>query len=325
MVKLDFSWGNPYFLLEILDSEYRQTLAPYNIKKMSYAPDIGMEKLVKMTREVIKHTSGLEYKYVIITNGATQAISSILKYYRHGGRKDFVITNEFTFPFYPDMIKNCGLRHVKAEDPFNRRIPLGYAGSPVWLIDSPSNPEGKVFKTDPISGGYKDVIWDAVYHNRIYSNRLSEWPFHEIMVGSYSKLLGVTGARIGFIATDNDFLAQNLTNYSLIDTATISVPSQSMIIDILSNIDLDIFMNLGRRSLDLNRENFQKIEYLFDGQEVKDIGMFYFVKPEKKALEILDDAGVSYVKMRDHIRLSMGQTNQVTEKGIQAILKRDGK
>jgi len=314
---VDFGWGNPYFLLEILNGMYTQKLSPHDIENMSYAPDRGIEKLIDLTRQTIEQTTGIKYRHIIITNGATHALNTILRFNKK--HYDTICTLPLGYPYYPDMIQRAGYQHVYLEV-FKPLLPvLGRAFS---LIDSPSNPLG--IQTPQEAGDEESTVWDAVYHNRIYTEDLKTYPKHKIMVGSYSKLLGLTGARVGWIATNHIFTAKLLEDWALKDNATVSVPSQNLIVDILEKTDLDTLTSRAKRYLDLNREEFQKIEYLFDGQSVPKVGMFYCVKIDQKIFNILHKCGINYVKLEDnYIRLSLGQTHKVVKEGIRRILKED--
>jgi len=318
-VKWDLGWGNPYFLLEVLDKEYKQKLSPYDIKKMNYAPNNGMHKLIRLTRNIIKEITGLDYKYITITNGATHAISSILRYYKSIGYEN-VLTNKYTYPYYESLILRAGLSHTKFMFSGNTN------NKTFRLIDSPSNPKGEIFLFGSV---YKDIL-DAVYFNKIYTNFSvslhKKYPYHYAMVGSYSKLLGLTGARVGFIASNHIFFHEMVGDWALKDNATVSVPSQELIIDILEKINLNKFMAKGNKYLNNNREEFQKIEYLFGGQRVNPNGMFYFVGTDQRAKRLLKKCGINFISMDDeHIRLNIGQTKEVVKNSIKEILKKDGK
>ena len=320
----DFAWGKPYFLLEILEKHYTPKLVPHDIKNMSYGPDRGLEKLIEITKKMIKDTTGLEYENIIITNGATQGINVLLRVlkkeiaFNGGPRFDSVMTSQHGFPYYGEMIKKAGFKRIKHES-FDLSV-----FQCIRLIDSPSNPIGKQY--DCAFGNNFTTIWDSVYHSHIYTDNTLKIPNHMAMVGSYSKLLGLTGARIGFIATNLHSLAKNCAHENLMENSTISIPSQELIIDIMEKIDLNDFIIAGRNSLNNNREEFRKIEYLFDNQPVPEVGMFYCVHADNKALEIIKKCGIKYVDLGDNfIRFSLGQTNQITKDGIKSILKEDKK
>lgn len=313
-IKWDLGWGNPYFLLEILDIVFKEKLSYQDVASMSYSPDLGIPELIKKTREVIRLTTGgLVYDHVVITAGATQAINSILKHYSLSGVKK-VLTTQYGFPFYDSMISNLGMKRLDFLKPQD-------SSDHIYLIDSPSNPEGKQSRHMP-SG---HLHWDAVYHNKIYNANLGTYPSHKTMVGSYSKLLGLTGARVGWIATNDKILFDILSSISVYDTATVSVPSQRLILNILNCIDLDSFMDLGKASLDSNRTEMQKLTKFFEGQDIQSKGMFYMAKePSEKTLKLLDKSGVNYVILKDgSLRLSLGQKLNVVKGAVKEIIKND--
>lgn len=310
-IKFDLGWGNPYFLLQVLEKVYKQPLSPHDISGMSYSEDYGVKELREATQKAINDTSGIQYDYILIVNGATHGINIALKYMQQKGYRN-VITRRYGYPFYENMIKNAGLK---------RKVGLNSSKEKTdfVLIDSPSNPEG-------IQSNLECAIWDSVYHNQIYTSDLNIKPTHAVNIGSYSKLLGLTGARVGWIATNNPLLFHNLADIALYDTATVSMPSQKLIIDILNKIKLDEFMKQGRGSLSLNKEELYKISYIFDRQPIPETGMFYCVFAHPKAIKLLEECGINYVRLEDNfIRLNIGQTNEIIKTAVQTILKKDKK
>ena len=320
-IKWDLGWGNPHFLLELLGQVYRPSSRSVgSIKSMFYGPYEGIPELIEETHKVIKEITGQQYKHILITNGASNGINTVLRHFKSRGG-NIVYTTKYGYPSYEAMIKGAGLVRVRKLN----AAPLELGAMPnqtIRLIDSPENPFGTHFT----GGDPGSDIWDSVYHNKIYTHKLTEIPKHRIHIGSYSKLLGVAGARVGYIAVNEPLLYEALVQESRTDLTGPSRPSQELILDILREVDLDCFMNRGKVILDFNKEAFQKIEYLFDGQCVNEIGMFYCAKADWKALRLLDDVGVGYVKLDNAtVRLSMGHTGKITDDAIRAILKRDGK
>ena len=323
-VKYNFGWGNPYFLLDILSDTYVQGQYHTDLKKLIYGPYEGIPTLIEETHKVIAQTTGQKYNHILITNGASSAVNCLLrKFKRDGGQ--VVHTTKYGYPSYEEMINRAGLKRVRNLDA--PMVNLGLSRDlmtiqAIRLIDSPENPMGEQY-----TGGddYRD-IWDGVYHNKIYTQYSHLQPKHKYFVGSYSKLLGVAGARVGFIATNDTLAYEGLLAEARNELTGVSRPSQELIVNILKTIDLNAFMNRGFHVLGYNKEEFQKIEYLFDGQPVNEVGMFYCVKADPKAVNILDNAGVEYVRLDDEtIRLSMGQTREIVKDGIKSILKEDGK
>jgi aspartate/methionine/tyrosine aminotransferase len=324
--RFDYAWGNPYFLLDILSDMYKVSNSS-DIKSLTYGPYEGTPELIHETFNVIKKLTDNRPTYILITNGASSAINLLLRRFKAQGGK-VVQTTQYGYPSYEEMIKRAGLTRLRGLERPQLNCGLSrdlMTQTHIRLIDSPENPSGQQY--DMLTGNqFGGDIWDAVYHNPIYTKKKMIQPRHEFFVGSYSKLLGVAGARIGFIATDNALAYEALLTESRNEMTGISRPSMDMITDILQKIDLDLFMTMGHRDLCYNKEEFQKIEYLFDGQPVNEVGMFYCAKIHPTAKRILDDAGVEYVMLDEEtIRLSMGQTKQVVKDGIKAILKEDKK
>lgn len=315
--EFDLAWGNPYFLLEILDNHISNKLQYQDIAEMNYAPDLGIERLREFTKNVIAEVTGLKYNNVIITAGATQALNSIMRYERQNNIET-VLMNKYGFPFYSDMVRNSGLIRQDITKKISWTSDYILNNSMI-VLDSPSNPLGK---QDILI--HPRVYWDAVYHSKIYNADMSIIPRHKAFVGSYSKLLGLSGARIGWIATDDDFLFERLSDVVLKDTATISVPSQNLLLSVLEQINLNWFLHSGKRSLDNNREEINRIKHIFDGQEVPEVGMFYCVKAEQKAVDTLKKAHVKFTRLdEDTIRISLGQRNMLTLQAVESILKED--
>lgn len=316
-VKFDLSWGNPYFLLEILDRHVANKLQYQDIAEMNYAPDLGIDKLREATKDIVTETTGLKYKHLLITAGATQALNSIMRFERKND-VETVLMNQYGYPFYTDMVVNSGLRRQSIAEGLKAASTYFKEHSMV-ILDSPSNPMGH-----QNLASHPNLYWDAVYHSKIYNANMAAVPTHKAIIGSYSKLLGLSGARIGWIATDDYDLFMKLSDVVLKDTATVSVPSQNLLLSVLNQLNLEWFLNVGRKSLDSNREELSRINHLFDGQEVPEVGMFYCVDAHPKAVSTLNKASVKFTQLDEQkIRISLGQRNMLTLKAVEAILKED--
>lgn len=327
MGDLDLGWGDPYFLLEILDNMYKPHFGFQRpkIKSMNYAPTDGKAKLLDCVRAITEHTTGNRYNYYIITNGATQALNTIMRAWHRFDGIDTVITGKFGYPYYPHMIKKNDLIH-------NAVDLKGYEevwGDAMAIVDSPANPFGNQFQGSikSVLDKKPPIVWDAVYHNTIYNACPAIQPDHSVYVGSFSKLLGLTGARIGWIATNCPVDYRHFSEEAMYENATISKPSQNLITDVLNNINLDEFMHLGKNSLDQNRESLHKLSYLL-GTDVQEKGMFYCAEVDDKMLKLFDKAEVKYIEFKDKnkkfIRLNIGQTNGIINKAVEAVQKVDG-
>lgn len=318
MKELDLGWGDPHFLLEILGKVYTQPiggiLAPQNC---TYAPDCGDETLLRYIKDITEQTTGLKYKHYLITNGATQAINTVMRVWKERYCHKNVVTSHLGYPYYPDMVGKTDLNYIQADlktyEPSEKDI---------ILVDSPSNPLGE----QSARTFFTNTLWDAVYHNPIYNACPAIKPVHKAYVGSFSKLLGLTGARVGWIATNDIVEFEAFIKESLMENATVSQLSQKYVKNVLEQIDLAQFMRLGKNSLDQNREELQKLSSLL-GSDVQEKGMFYCAEVDQKMYDLFQKAEIKYVPLsyegKQLIRLNIGQTNGILTKAVKAIQKSD--
>lgn len=322
MKELDLSWGNPYFLLEILDQQMIHYKKAVDFKNMSYEADNGNPELLKKVAQITEETTGNKYKHYIITNGATQALNTVMRVWERDRELIQVTTTEFGYPYYPEMIdKTMTMVHKRADLKAYNVHP-----EEMVIVDSPSNPLGQQYGGSIYVKDQQNIVWDAVYHNPIYAASKLVQPNHEVHINSFSKLLGVTGARVGWIATNDDHDFKRFSEESLYENATVSKPSQQLVLDILNTLDIHRFMTNGRVELDSNRDVMQGLSSLI-GTYVPDKGMFYCAQADKKLFELFDKAKVKYVKMRsedrEYIRLNLGQTRDTILRAVTRINKID--
>ena len=313
---LNLGWGDPYFLLEMLQTAHKPKFT--TVGDLTYAPDAGMEELLIHVKTLTEQTTGNRYKHYLITNGATQAINIIMKVWERDREIERVVTSELGYPYYPQMIdKTMTMTQVKAN--LNYHI---MATKDMMIVDSPSNPLGEQFK----KGGIHSVIWDAVYHNPIYSANKLIQPAHEVYVGSLSKLLGITGARVGWLATNDKAQYERFLSEGLYDIATVSKPSQKLAIDILDTLNVDLFMDHGRVYLDNNRHILQHLAPLF-GTDVQEVGMFYCAEADQKMMDLFTKCDIFFVQFevagRKYMRLNLGQTSDILIETVKRIGKAD--
>jgi aspartate/methionine/tyrosine aminotransferase len=322
MIEYDFGWGEPFCVREALKHYYINPMRSCNIDDMGYSPDPGNEKLIDYTRRFIEQTTGIRYNHIIITHGTTGAINIVLRVLAREGR-NICYTHKYYFPYYPQIIEKNGYKHETGL--YRQHQEQLKHSNTVGIVDSPSNPTGDLLLYSDISN---NIIWDSVYHNPVFVNDIPVKPDHRVNCGSYSKVFGLTGARVGWIATNSEsdyeeFLAENLY-----ENCTMSVNSQKLIIDILEKMDLDNFLRSAKYRINNNREQFDRICYLFDGQAVPNNGMFYAAWATPYTCKLLDKLGVGYVKMdqedkNKYLRFNLAQTNELTKKAVRYIMKED--
>lgn len=294
-------------------------ITPQSLMKYDYPDHNGQQALISLTADVIKNTLGLAYKHIFITSGATGGCVLSLRAYKQLGYTHCFTRQPPYYIRYPKMIESSGLEHTLN--------PLKNHSGTVALIDLPSNPLG--IMTSPSFIGLP-VILDAVYLNQVYMNPISVNHIpHDVLVGSYSKLLGINGIRLGYMATNDDQLAVKMSELVTAEYCGLSMASQDLLIDILPTFDWHQFYPYARFKLDLNREQFQKIEKFFQDNPVNPIGMFYYGPMDQKCRDLMIKANVQYTPgsamgTTDAFgRFNIGQDNRLVEEAVRAILKAD--
>lgn len=325
----DFSWGDTVGIRNIMLKN-----APFlNIfiqdwNSFGYPPHEGSEELIGLTKELIKDLTGKEYRYVLITNGATSGLNA----YIYAAKKEcteYLYTRKMHFSFYPGIAKVNGLHHIKKD-----RIDFELDGQ-IAIIDSPSNPEGEVF----FGGPKKGVVWDAVYYTPTYcgvweNNKLvciKAIPEHDAMVGSYNKLTGINGLRVGWLATDDEEIYNKASEYITYHLCGVSWPSQNAIIHILKNVDLQKFYKESKALIDNNKSELSRLKNIFHNQPIPWKGMFALFEVNNRIKQLLEKASVKVMPGsaigddKDSVRFNLSRSNEDTKAMVDAILRADRK
>jgi len=319
MDKLDLGWGEPICVREALNLHFKSTLSPHDLLNMGYPPEAGNEELVNLVGDYLFKTTGKIYQHILITNGATSSLNMVLRSFKYFNTLDTVETYPQYFPYYKKILKKNKIHHTTSFSKVEKH-------NIYRVIDMPSNALGSMDQSHFCAS---KTIWDSVYYNPIYINspKLTLSP-HRVNIGSFSKVFGLTGLRIGYIATDSTVDYERFKSEAIYENSGVSTPSQLLATDILKNMDLKEYFKAANAKVNNNREEIYSITHLFDNQEVPNNGMFYGAWGNDKTLEILNKSNVKYVTLdRDKkyafIRFNLGQNNKITEKAIKAILKTD--
>jgi aspartate/methionine/tyrosine aminotransferase len=320
LIKYDLSFGNAVAVRQAFLDVYHGNMIVFtseNLAKFDYPPYEGDPELTNITRKIIKRQTGHDYKHVILTNGATGGVVLAL---RSMAQRHFQFCTTRPAPWYlrcPQMISAAGLIHE----------PEYKGSSQVVLLDFPSNPLGLTTDLNRVSP-HTPVILDGVYHSQVYSKLILPLPKHDVIVGSYSKLLGLNGIRIGWVATDDYYCYRDLLRLATGEYCGLSVASMEILNHVLWDFDWDRFENLAQSRLDDNRTEFVKLER-FLGTKVSEIGMFYYGNVDAKVTALMEKAEIGYTSgialgTSDKFgRLNMGQDRELIKNAVSDFLKAD--
>lgn len=267
--------GEPVFLQAIFRHLYPQEL---NIYDVEYPPCDGLPEL----KEILVRLGHVKPEHhIVITNGAKQALIAAM--WAAWKVKHACIASS-PVPYWPSLPTLA--RHGKMSwTPWPRFADFE-------ILTFPNNPNGMA--PDVISTSVSPQgpirLWDAVYASPVFGYQPKYEPYgYDIVVGSLSKLYGLSGVRLGWAAFRNSTMAAAAAEYVETTTSGVSIPSQRYALKFLSTIywnrgrQLDDITAEGRRILQQNADRFLSIL----GKRVDDIqgvpaghgGMFAWFSP----------------------------------------------
>lgn len=190
-----------------------------------YPPGIGNKKLIDLLVDFYKKqiSTSLQPDNFLITQGATEAITLIYLYILKTLNKSFsVLSFSPAYESYSNLPRHFGqhffeldydiTENCKDLENIIERYVRQY-NVKIFFIASPGNPYGKILSENTVRTIINTstrlncyVIFDAVYKEIYYDvppympyDLLNNYVFY---VNSFSKLLSITGWRVGYIITD---------------------------------------------------------------------------------------------------------------------------
>ena len=184
-----------------------------------YPAGNGNPKLRELIASGLSGNCGLTTENVLVTNGATEAISLIYLYLRQKTNGKFtVLSFDPVYESYVNLPKIYNDRFL-CEYPdesgsfdfeaLEKRISAEKVN--LVLLCSPGNPLGKIWKKSEITALYEicrkngaKLVFDAVYSD-LYFGEKPYLPFDLagdtlFVVSAFSKMLSITGWRVGYVA-----------------------------------------------------------------------------------------------------------------------------
>jgi len=226
--------GEPYFLQEALESFY-PTYGVVNRHAHKYPLSQGLAALqYAIIAEEGHHLKG--FKHVVITAGAKQGLLAAFAGLKGGGVTG-VILQEPYWPSLPGLIQRGGLTVMPSSLTYlGAQAGLVYQSEQVaQLVVLPNNPTGTDVKKP--NSDYGDVVWDAVYASPLYGdyNPVDA----DIIVGSLSKIYGLSGLRIGWAAFKDPKAAREAALYVESTTSGISSIAQNYALGFLQKVQTE--------------------------------------------------------------------------------------
>ena len=316
---------------------------------VKYAPTDGLPSLKKA---ILRYTEEsydrvLAPENVIVSEGAKQSIFNIL--YTICNPQDEVIVLAPYWVSYPEIVKMVQAVPVivTPEDgtfvPSFAEIERAISSSTkAIIVNSPNNPSGAVFPEELVAKVValceKKGIWlisDDIYHKLVFDGKVAvpAWRHTSrdvdgskvIVVNGVSKIYGMTGFRIGWVAANRE-LVRIMTNVQAQTTSCVATICQAAAEGALTG--LQSYVESLRLTIQNNRDVLLQELRTFQGVKVqKPEGTFYAL-PDLRAYRmgsvemselLLKKAMVVTVPgkefgMEGHLRLSIsGSVKDITE------------
>lgn len=230
---------------------------------MDYSPNAGDSNL----REQIAKNYGAESKNMIITHGAQEALMSVLLSTLNPNSQDEILIPNPGFLAYPTMSKilqakvrtyDLCLKHNQFSHSKQSILNNINTNTKVVLLNSPCNPTGRIVSEKEIKELAQELksknillVIDEVYGELSYNLKYKPSFLlldNIISVNSFSKSHALTGFRIGWCASLNDEIINNITITHQYITTCASRFSQNLMLEVFEQNKFDEVVENFRQS-----------------------------------------------------------------------------
>jgi aspartate aminotransferase len=240
---INLGLGEPdFFTPEAIRSEATRVIAE---ERLGYTPNAGLLSL----REKIAayHSEGLNRGFsadsVCVTNGAEEALFAVMMAALNPG--DEIALPDPSFSAYATIAEIAGARAVPFAMPAANGFQFDRAEfenalsnrTKLALIVSPSNPTSRViaaedlqFIADRLQGTEIYVIADEIYRELYFDRRppsLSQFYDKTVIVSGLSKMMSMTGWRLGWAVGDTDLIRYATVMHQYISSCASSVSQKA--------------------------------------------------------------------------------------------------
>jgi len=328
-------------------NELRQILSDPKVHR--YSKDPGLPELREKLSEKLYRDIGVKYEpetEIILTAGANQGFMTAMLSILNVGEDVLIPT-----PYY--FNQKMGIRFADGNvidipvnpDTFEPDISAIESKitekTHILVLVTPNNPTGAVYSNDilkqiaEISEKYDLIVFsDETYRDFTYDMHFSSiasikgMKDRTIVLGSFSKVYGLAGWRIGYLATDNEIMHEIMKGQ---DTVAICAPVISQYAALFSINYMGDIVHSERDNLNRVRKKMYSILQETPNLEiVEPKGAFYFfprvsynTNSEKLVLDIVKRVGVVTLPGsvfgkagENHFRLSYGPLSE--ERAIEA-------
>ncbi len=238
--------GEPYCLQSILAARLEIPRLAAREEDLQYPELGGHPELLEQLRA---RYPGM---HVVVANGAKQALEAALHYYATsmpgGVALGAVYAKRPYWPSFETLARNQLLTFIRDEE----SLPNYHPEDVCRILTAPGNPCGWDYER-----AKHTQIWDAAYASPLYGWRWKEPFTWEVKVESASKMLGVSGLRVGWLVTENPQLAERAAMFVESTTSGVSNLSQRLVARMLST-DLSVSTETAAQVINMNHFTLQE-------------------------------------------------------------------
>lgn len=293
MRTIDLTFGNPSFIQELIQDSYGGYVSGANSDYNLTTAAPQLKEAIYALHESVGNVKNPRDYQIVIGNGASQLLTAISKVVKVGVYAPF-------WSRFNNLIDDMQL--FTLEWPHNQKTHN-------LLVTYPNNPDGLL--SNKVSEAF---VVDASYHWPTYY-RLDEKLRaldNDIILFSFSKMSGLSSARLGWALVKNTGIALNITNEVELATCGVNVLTQQVacefIDDTLINLNSEDSLFKVARAILADRINQMSQfypEHLFRKQR----GMFFYINEPS---DLFDKLGVKYYRGKpfgdsnDMLRINIG-------------------
>jgi aspartate aminotransferase len=279
-------------------------------KVYKYGPVQGDLKL----RELIAHKEKVDPENVVITNGVSEGLDLCLNALLTQGDKVRLVKPHYYS--YPHLTR------------INKGTPVFEGKAKVLMLNSPSNPSGKVYTKEEVEILREEaefVMSDEIYSDLIYEGKFYSPRGEDVLnVNGFSKTFSLCGLRVGYICSHNSELIRKIVELKSFKSMNTSMISQE-----IAKNTFDLEEGFKEKVREMFRE---RRDYIYDslkgmGVEVELPHGAFYIFPKLKdelVLPLFNEKEVITYPGRwfsdpDHIRLSYCTSMEKVKEGMKRI------
>ncbi len=300
---------------------------------LTYPPIEGFGELRSLIAEYLVESRGLDVKAgnILVTAGASEAFLIALMTVLDPG--DRIILPDPTYPQHTlaaNLFDNIMIDYYSQDSDVSNQVAGGKDGHSLILVCSPNNPTGRIISAKDMEKlveharetGFT-IVSDETYLEIFFDGNkpVSPGSFdidleNTIIIGSFSKNMGVTGLRVGFIASEKSMISRaSMVRYAT--SLTSNTLGQRVVLKtlpLINEISGYVRMNVEKR-LRMFLQGFKRSDLLKVYEPQGSLYIFPYVpfKSFEFCLELARETGVVMAPGQgfgpsgeNHVRISFG-------------------